>query len=67
MKDRARIGVIGGSGVYQIEALSDLREVRQSTPFGDASGPYMLGRIHGQEVAFLARHGRGHTISPTRL
>ncbi len=67
MENGARIGVIGGSGVYQIEALSDLREVTQSTPFGNASGPYLLGRIHGQEVAFLARHGRGHTISPTHL
>ncbi len=67
MSHKARIGVIGGSGVYQMEALTDLREVALTTPFGSASDAYLVGRIHGQEVAFLARHGRGHTISPTRL
>ena len=67
MKQNARIGVIGGSGVYQIEALTDIEEVEVTTPFGAPSGPYMIGTMHGQRVAFLARHGQGHTISPTRI
>ncbi len=67
MSNKARIGVIGGSGVYQIEALTNLREVALTTPFGTASDAYLLGTIQGQDVAFLARHGRGHTISPTHL
>ena len=65
--NKARIGIIGGSGVYQMEAMTDLREVALTTPFGNASDTYLVGRIHGQEVAFLARHGRDHTISPTHL
>jgi len=67
MSHKARIGVIGGSGVYRIEALTDLQEVALTTPFGPASDTYRVGEIQGQAVAFLARHGRGHTISPTHL
>ncbi len=62
-----RFGVIGGSGVYQMEALQDVEEVTLSTPFGEPSDAYVTGTLHGQRVAFLARHGRGHRISPTRL
>lgn len=62
-----RFGVIGGSGVYQIEALADVEEVKLTTPFGDPSDSYIVGTLHGQRVAFLPRHGRGHRISPTRL
>lgn len=61
------IGVIGGSGVYHMDALEDLREVRIETPFGPPSDTYRVGRLDGREVAFLARHGRGHRIDPTNL
>ena len=67
MSEKVRIGVIGGSGVYQIGTLTETREISLDTPFGCASDVYVVGKINGQEVAFLARHGRGHTISPTRL
>jgi len=62
-----RFGVIGGSGVYQMEALTDVKEITLETPFGAPSDAYITGTLHGQRVAFLARHGRGHRISPTRL
>ena len=62
-----RFGVIGGSGVYQMETLSDVEEIELDTPFGRPSDAYVVGTLHGQRVAFLARHGRGHRISPTRL
>jgi 5'-methylthioadenosine phosphorylase len=62
-----RIGVIGGSGVYHIEHLEDIEEIRVDTPFGAPSDAYIVGTIGGQRVAFLPRHGRGHRISPSRL
>lgn len=62
-----RFGVIGGSGVYQLDALTDIAEVTLETPFGAPSDAYITGTLHGQRVAFLARHGRGHRISPSRL
>jgi 5'-methylthioadenosine phosphorylase len=64
--DRVRIGVIGGSGVYDMEALQDDEEITLQTPFGSPSGPYVVGTLEGQQVAFLARHGLGHFISPMR-
>ena len=64
---QAEIGIIGGSGLYSMPGLSDLREVKQSTPFGDPSDSYFLGTVDGRKVAFLSRHGRGHRISPTEL
>jgi 5'-methylthioadenosine phosphorylase len=68
MPDPIRFGVIGGSGVYQMEALTDLEdEIALDTPFGKPSDNYIVGKLHGRRVAFLARHGRGHRISPTRL
>jgi 5'-methylthioadenosine phosphorylase len=67
MSEAIRYGVIGGSGVYQMEALQDVEEVTLETPFGAPSDAYVVGTLHGQRVAFLARHGRGHKISPTRL
>lgn len=67
MTNNIRIGVIGGSGVYQMEALQDIEEVALETPFGKPSDSYIVGAMHGQKVAFLARHGRGHHTSPTRL
>jgi 5'-methylthioadenosine phosphorylase len=67
MAEPIRFGVIGGSGVYQMEALTDVEEIKLETPFGAPSDAYIVGTLHGQRVAFLARHGRGHRISPTRL
>jgi 5'-methylthioadenosine phosphorylase len=66
-RDPIRVGVIGGTGVYQIEALADIEEVTLDTPFGAPSDSYIVGTLHGQRVAFLPRHGRGHRISPSRL
>ena len=64
---QAEIGIIGGSGLYSMPGLTDVREVKQQTPFGDPSDPYVLGALEGRKVAFLARHGRGHRILPTEL
>jgi 5'-methylthioadenosine phosphorylase len=61
------IGIIGGSGLYEMEGLEILREERLSTPFGDPSDAYLLGRLEGRPVAFLARHGRRHSIMPSEL
>jgi 5'-methylthioadenosine phosphorylase len=63
----ARIGVIGGSGLYQIEGLKDVKEVVVETPFGAPSDAYIVGEIQGTRVAFLPRHGRGHKIGPSNL
>ena len=61
------IGIIGGSGLYEMEGLTHLREERVPTPFGDPSDPFILGRLEGRPVAFLARHGRGHRLLPSEL
>lgn len=63
----AAIGVIGGSGLYAMEGLSDTREIRVKTPFGNPSDAIVLGTLEGKRVAFLARHGRGHRFMPTEL
>ncbi len=65
--ERATIGVIGGSGVYQMEGLTDVKEVRVRTPFGDPSDVIVVGNLGSQRVAFLPRHGRGHRIEPAEL
>jgi 5'-methylthioadenosine phosphorylase len=64
---QAEIGIIGGSGLYSMPGLTDLRELPQETPFGNPSDAYILGNLEGHKVAFLARHGRGHRILPTEL
>ncbi len=64
---KATIGVIGGSGLYSMPGLKKVREVRISTPFGKPSDAYIVGTLEGREVAFLARHGRGHLITPSEL
>ena len=64
---QAEIGIIGGSGLYSMPGLTDVREVRQQTPFGEPSDAYVLGTLEARKVAFLARHGRGHRIMPTEL
>lgn len=63
----ARVGVLGGSGFYQMEGLTDVEEVRISTPYGDPSDAFVLGTLEGERVAFLPRHGVGHRFSPTEL
>jgi 5'-methylthioadenosine phosphorylase len=62
-----QIGVIGGSGLYDMADLTDREEVSLGTPFGDPSGPYLVGTLRGRRVAFLARHGAGHRILPSEL
>ena len=61
------IGIIGGSGLYSMAGLTDTREVRVKTPFGDPSDAIVTGTLEGRRVAFLARHGRGHRISPSEI
>jgi len=61
------LGIIGGSGLYEMIGLADVREVRISTPFGDPSDAYITGTLRGRRVAFLPRHGKGHRILPTEL
>lgn len=63
----AQIGIIGGSGLYDMAELSDREDVTISTPFGDPSGPYVLATLRGRRVAFLARHGAGHRLMPSEL
>jgi 5'-methylthioadenosine phosphorylase len=64
---KATIGIIGGSGLYAMTGLSDIREIRVKTPFGDPSDAIVLGTLEGKRVAFLARHGRGHRILPSEI
>ena len=64
---QAEIGIIGGSGLYAMPGLSDVREVTVQTPFGEPSDAFVLGTLEGRKVAFLARHARGHRILPTEL
>lgn len=62
-----RIGIIGGSGLYKMDALKDVREVEVDTPFGKPSDALIVGTLEGTPVAFLARHGRNHTLLPSEL
>jgi 5'-methylthioadenosine phosphorylase len=63
----ARIGIIGGSGLYKMEGMSEVEKVKVSTPFGEPSDAIILGNLKGVRVAFLPRHGEGHRISPSEL
>jgi 5'-methylthioadenosine phosphorylase len=67
MSERAAIGIIGGTGLYQMEGFTAVREVVVETPFGPPSDSVMLGELEGRAVAFLPRHGRGHRILPHEL
>jgi len=67
MSEAITIGIIGGSGLYDMAELTDREERRVVTPFGDPSGPYLIGTLRGKRVAFLARHGAGHRQMPTEL
>ncbi len=62
-----RIGIIGGSGLYKMDALKEVQEVQVDTPFGKPSDAFIVGKLDGTQVAFLARHGRNHTLLPTEL
>ena len=64
---KAEIGIIGGSGLYDMPGLTEVREERVSTPFGEPSEVFVLGKLEGRDVAFLARHGKGHRILPSEL
>jgi 5'-methylthioadenosine phosphorylase len=64
---KAKIGIIGGSGLYKMEALKDVEEVRVDTPFGTPSDAFIVGTLSGTPVAFLARHGRNHHLMPSEL
>ena len=63
----ARIGIIGGSGLYQMAELTDVEEVSVETPFGPPSDAFVIGTLAGERVAFLPRHGRGHRYTPTEV
>ncbi len=67
MQQKAEIGIIGGSGLYSMPGLTDVREERVETPWGDPSDPLVLGTLDGRRVAFLARHGKGHRLLPSEL
>ncbi len=67
MRAGTRIGLIGGSGVYDLKSIAGLKEERLETPFGPPSDAYFTGTLNGVPVAFLARHGRGHRLLPTEI
>ncbi len=67
MNDRIKIGVIGGSGLYGMDELTDVEERHVHTPFGSPSGPLVIGALHGRRVAFLSRHGAGHVFNPSEV
>jgi len=65
--EKVSIGVIGGSGLYEMEGLTPVKTARIATPFGKPSDDYVIGTLHGKRVAFLPRHGRGHRLLPTDI
>lgn len=67
MEARASAGIIGGSGLYSMPGFEAQQEVRLTTPWGEPSGPYVVGKLEDVDVAFLARHGKGHRLLPTEL
>jgi 5'-methylthioadenosine phosphorylase len=67
MEEHPTLGIIGGSGLYNMAGLSEIEEHDVTTPFGKPSDPVVIGRLEGRRVAFLARHGRGHRISPSEI
>lgn len=67
MSIQAKLAIIGGSGLYKMPGLVDAREIDLDTPFGKPSAPVVVGSLDGKPVAFLARHGLGHTISPSQI
>src|SRR5215211_2813604 len=65
--EKINIGIIGGSGLYQMPELQNVREQKIETPFGDPSDAFIIGELEGVTVAFLPRHARGHKLLPTEL
>lgn len=65
--EQVKIGIIGGSGLYQMPELTDVTEVTVDTPFGNPSDAFIIGTLEGQRVAFLPRHGRGHKFTPSEV
>ncbi len=65
--EQVKIGIIGGSGLYQMPELTDISEVTVETPFGKPSDAFIIGTLEGERVAFLPRHGRGHKFTPTEV
>src|SRR5579872_38445 len=66
-KESVKIAIIGGSGLYHMAGLTETREVRIKTPFGDPSDAVVIGTLEERRVAFLARHGRGHRFTPSEI
>ncbi|HHP7232564.1 MAG TPA: S-methyl-5'-thioadenosine phosphorylase [Xenococcaceae cyanobacterium] len=64
---QAKIGIIGGSGLYKMDALKEVEEIKLDTPFGSPSDAFIVGKLEGTTVAFLARHGRNHHLLPSEL
>ena len=64
---RVEIGILGGTGLYEIEGVKSLREIKLKTPFGDPSDAYIIGTLEGKRVVFLSRHGRGHRHLPSEI
>src|SRR5262245_18720808 len=67
MTNDIKIGIVGGSGLYQMAGLTDIEEIEVETPFGKPSDAYRVGTLEGKRVVFLARHNRNHTILPSEL
>src|ERR1041385_4771094 len=67
MSSQVRIGIIGGSGLYQMPELTEIEEIKVDTPFGRPSDAFIVGTLEGEQVAFLPRHGRGHKFTPTEV
>src|SRR5437762_7065272 len=64
---KAKIGIIGGSGLYQMPELKDIEEIEVDTPFGSPSDTFVIGTLENERVAFLPRHGKGHRFTPTEV
>lgn len=64
---QATVGILGGTGLYQIDGLKNIQEIKLDTPFGQPSDSYVLGELEGVRVAFLSRHGRGHRLLPAEV
>ena len=67
MEQKTMLGVIGGTGLYEMEGLGTVREVEVDTPFGEPSGPFVVGSLGGVELVFLPRHGKGHRLLPSEV
>src|SRR5512134_2157451 len=65
--EQVKIGIIGGSGLYEMAELTDRTEVAVETPFGNPSDSFVIGTLKGKRVAFLPRHGRGHRLMPSEI